>query len=1262
MICVILLIMFSILQWNARSIRAHGSEFKKFIYELDDKPDIICIQETWLKKSHYFKLNGYDFFRQDRNIDQLNGGVCPDKSGGGGCGIFVKHGLQTVMIDNVDSCIEHQIIEVFSPDNFKKLYIVNMYNTNSKLCVDQLNDIIDKVQFPAIFCADINGHNELWGSEFTDHNGFVIDKIIENFDLISLNDGTGTRLDSSTGKLSHIDITLVSKCIAVKCDWSVLMDRWGSDHFPIMIKMGVNIHKCSRNFTPKWSFKRVNWEQFALTCEEYIMEPDISDSVDNVYDRFVDQLTCAANKTVPKTKPPKGNRNPVPWWNELCDQAIRARNKACNRLQRSRHPDDFIHYKKMCALARKTVKQAKRDDWYKFCSTINSGSDTASVWNKIGKISHSKIYRSLPTLKIDNDHVITDLDKANVLADTFAAVSSNNGHTPEFQKIKDKKEAEFCFKDSTDNLLDEPFTIDELDEAIDSAKCTSPGKDNISMQMVKHLPISAKKFLLIIFNYIWHVSQCPGAWKEAILTPILKPGKDASNPSSYRPIALTSTLCKTMERMVNKRLVWFLESRNLLDSIQSGFRKNRRTTDHLVALESAINKGFSNSESTVAVFLDISKAYDMVWRRGAVIKLQVIGIRGKMVKWIDNFLSNRTIQVRVAGVLSSVRILDNGVPQGSVISPLIFNIMVNDIPSAVKCRISQFADDIALWLTGKNIKFITGQMQQNIDGLVAWCKQWGFQLSAPKTVGVLFTQKKSIPKISLKLDGVDIKFEPYAKFLGLFFDQRLTWKKHIEYVVGKCKARINLLRCVSSLNWGVDGKIMYNLYCALIRSVVDYGCESLASASKSVLSKLDSIQYQSLKICAGAICRTSLAKLQVECGDPPLYLRRDYLTQCYGLAIKSNPSHPNQHLLSDCWQKHFFADKWKSSNFHTPFEGRCGIVDRAVFDSSFIYYPYWFLKKVDVSFVIHDLVSSKDPWMMREIAVRYINSSCGNMLHIYTDGSVEADKGAVGSGFCIPHFKFTKGFRLPAGISIFSAELIAILMALDWVQDVKPLNSCIFSDSMSALQAISVFASTNKIVWEIQFIVYSLKIQGFNVCFEWVPSHCDLVGNECADLVAKKAAFKNHVDISVPFSIAEFKSQFKAELKKGWQNEWNLYGSGDVFKIICPKIGFDMANWNVNRRDETTLHRLRLGICYGLNHFQFLINKHPDGRCDICGCVDTVTHFLTECKKYDRQRVLLIDSCKDRGQTDFSVVGLLGGSNPPFKDVIKFVRECHIII
>ena len=152
--------------------------------------------------------------------------------------------------------------------------------------------------------------------------------------------------------------------------------------------------------------------------------------------------------------------------------------------------------------------------------------------------------------------------------------------------------------------------------------------------------------MLKLFNRVWDSGQLPSVWKQAIIIPVPKPGKDPSDPSSYRPIALTSHLCKIMERMVTERLTYFLESKALLSPCQSGFRKGRNTMDSVLCLESDIRKAQTNKEVVVSVFFDVEKAYDMLWKEGLVIMLKSLGIGGRAYNGVYNFLLDRKIQVR----------------------------------------------------------------------------------------------------------------------------------------------------------------------------------------------------------------------------------------------------------------------------------------------------------------------------------------------------------------------------------------------------------------------------------------------------------------------------------------------------------------------------------------------------------------------------------------------------------------------------------------
>jgi hypothetical protein len=237
-----------------------------------------------------------------------------------------------------------------------------------------------------------------------------------------------------------------------------------------------------------------------------------------------------------------------------------------------------------------------------------------------------------------------------------------------------------------------------MEDAIADTNNSAHGKDRLRYNMFKHLSEKTLSILLLFINKIWFLQEIPKDWKHSIIIPIHKTGKNPSDPLSYRPISLTSNLNKIMEKMVNNRLQWYLEKHKLYNPNQSGFRKNRNTMEQCIRLENDIQKSFVNKYITVGVFIDFQKAFDMLWKHGLLQKMVSLNIYGNMLSYVNVFLSNRTLQVRINNTCSDIYIVQNGTPQGSCISPTLFKIMVNDLSSCIKnCEMSQFADDGAIW-------------------------------------------------------------------------------------------------------------------------------------------------------------------------------------------------------------------------------------------------------------------------------------------------------------------------------------------------------------------------------------------------------------------------------------------------------------------------------------------------------------------------------------------------------------------------------------
>ncbi|KAG5860668.1 hypothetical protein JTB14_003373 [Gonioctena quinquepunctata] len=557
--------------------------------------------------------------------------------------------------------------------------------------------------------------------------------------------------------------------------------------------------------------------------------------------------------------------------------------------------ENTIAFKRARARARRSLHESKRRSWEEYVSTITASTPLSEVWKKIRAILGKKFTETTLALEIDGEIFVDQTDIAEKIAQHFEMTSSSQ-HLGENELINRRNlERNIDFHEQNISEYNESFSMMELEHALDEAGSSSPGADNIVYDFVRQLPTTANEVLLDIFDKIWSSGIYPRAWRQAIVIPILKSGKDPRTPNSYRPISLTSCLSKILEKMVSYRLRWVLESKQLLSTAQAGFRCHRSTIDQLVLLEKEIQNSFAERNHLVAVFFDLERAFDTTWRFGVLEQMNEWGLRGNLPIFIKSFLRYREFQVRNGSYYSQPYILENGVPQGSTLSVLIFAIAINSIiedlnPDIGRCL---YVDDLTIYYSAASMTVIENTLQMAIDTLSQKAEHLGWKFSVTKTSCVHFCRLRS-PHIGpeLKLYGQNLQCKETTKFLGLIFDEKLTWGPHIEDLAQRCKKALNPLRAIASINWGCDQETLLRLYKSLILSKMDYGCFVYGSARPSRMKILDSIQCNALRIALGAYRTSPYLALCCDAGITPLKYRRYQLLTAYSARIWAHCNHP----------------------------------------------------------------------------------------------------------------------------------------------------------------------------------------------------------------------------------------------------------------------------------------------------------------------------------------------------------------------------------
>ena len=314
--------------------------------------------------------------------------------------------------------------------------------------------------------------------------------------------------------------------------------------------------------------------------------------------------------------------------------------------------------------------------------------------------------------------------------------------------------------------------------------------------------------------------------------------------------------------MINARLIWNLEKYRILDRSQCGFRKHRSTADHLVSLERYLRDAFAQRQQAVGLFFDLEKAYETTWQYGIIRDLHRIGLRGRLPVFVSEYLRDRRIRVRIGTTLSEEFYPEEGFPTGGVLAVTCFGLKINELPFCIAKDIFKalFVDDLAICFRGRSLDTIERHLKQAVSAKSYISLHHGLGLRDPPPI--------------VRIGNTLLPVEESTKFLGLWWDSHLSFKKHISVLKTQCKESLILIRMVAHLKWGGDRDTLLMLYGAIVRSKFDYSCIVYGTASNTNLRQLDSIHNSVLRLALGAFCTSPVSSLYTEANEAPLEERR----------------------------------------------------------------------------------------------------------------------------------------------------------------------------------------------------------------------------------------------------------------------------------------------------------------------------------------------------------------------------------------------------
>ncbi len=779
--------------------------------------DIVGFSETWLhsdiKDSLVVGSAPYVLFRSDRTRK--------DKSRGGGVCLLIHKRLRAVAVEHSDNpSVDMTVVDIIGRIITVRLVLVYQSPNASVYDVDRLSsELIDicEVSHPVCVFGDFNlpkfdwtslAHADSVSSAF---NRFVMDCAMTQWVR------EPTRYDNI------LDLFLCNSLIISDCRVATPFSI--SDHNSLEVE--IIFDPAQPIFAPKRNYRRADFESMRLQLSGILWDEEFSQcaNVEQFWKVFVSHLQSAINNFVPLSPVSSASTNRIPKSLRILQSRKRHQWKLLSRLKQAGDTDKYVAMRnKYVRLARRLRTEISSVLSRRELLLVGARDDKSFFRYANSKLGEPHTVSTL--LDGSGSRVTDDKQKAFLLNEYFCTVfEKDNGIMP--------------------NSFSEPAAVRNLSRVLFSPAIVfetllnfppkfSSGPDGLPSVIFSKLADILCFPLASIFRVSFYSHSIPEVWRTATVIPLFKKGK-RSELGNYRPVSLTCVCCRVMERIVKSAMVDHLESNKLLSPLQHGFRGNHSTVTQLLQCYDDWSDSYDRGEQTDIIYLDFAKAFDKVSHRKLIFKLKSFGIAGDLLEWCSDFLSDRKQSVRVGSAESDFKSVLSGVPQGSVLGPILFLLFVNDVSSVCpNSSLKLFADDIKLY---QEIRSISDHLELNdsLNRVADWASAWQLSLNVSKCSVMSFG-----PSVyGYSIGNVLLTRCLFQNDLGVTMTNDGSFSVHCVSAVKKAMCRVNIIfRCFVSKN----RSFLVKAFVAYVRPIVEYGSEVWSPYLAKDILLLESVQ------------------------------------------------------------------------------------------------------------------------------------------------------------------------------------------------------------------------------------------------------------------------------------------------------------------------------------------------------------------------------------------------------------------------------------